>query len=198
LIGTAQPSGMKHRVMPVWFLLMVATPNASLASEPEHGEVEARNIVSIGPQIAFHDLRQREATDRGAPEGDLLGGVLLVYERVLVPRAWALVVAKPFLFGPGRFDSQFELAGKRLFSFGSWELFVSLGVSFSLRLFLDQRVALEGRDNELSLGLVARTGLVRHVSNRVLIGFELGYGWIPLSRVVEHEFAMSLLVGYAF
>jgi hypothetical protein len=187
-----------QKLVLVWLVLLVAFPSGSLASEPEHDEVEARNLVTIGPLVAFHDLRLREATTRGAPGGDLLGGFSLGYERVLVPRAWALVVAKPFFFGPGRFDSPLELSGKRLFSFGSWELFVSLGISFSFRLFLEQRLALEGRDFEFTLGLIARTGLVRHVARGFSIGLELGYGWVPVSTVVEHEFAASLLAGYAF
>lgn len=194
--ATMPPTGLVFTAS----LVMIATPRVVLAAQPEEApnHEEFRNIISSGPLLAFHGLRQRGATNLGAPASDLLGGFSLVYERVLVPNAWALVVANAFLFKSGRFDSALDLAATRIHAFGSWELFVSLGITFDIRAFFDKRQAQEGRPNELTLGLIARTGLVRRVSKQISIGVEVGYSWIPLSAVVEHELATSLLIGYAF
>ncbi|MDX2093070.1 MAG: hypothetical protein SFX73_34830 [Kofleriaceae bacterium] len=74
----------------------------------------------------------------------------------------------------------------------------SAGGTFNVRLFHAERQDEEGRSNELPPGFVASFGLIRWLSERVSVGLEWGYGWIPLSSVVEHELGGSLVTGYSF
>lgn len=180
------------------FVFLIPTATAAAEPEPRSSGEELRHLLSFGPRVAYHSLRERNATERGAPEDERLGGFAVSYERILVPEAWACVVSKPLLFNSERFDSPIDLQGKRMFAVGDWELFVGAGITANLRVFRSERRKEEARSKETTLGLLTTTGLTRRLGKRVTVAIEAGYAWIPLSRVVEHEFTGSVMTGYAF
>ncbi len=182
-------------------MLFLAVVTVLSASTPAHAEEhEALNILTVGGAFSTHFLKDRGSqTEAEAPERENLGGVIISYERILYPEEWAIVFAKPFLFGSGRFDSPFELFGKRIFVLGEGlETFFAAGITFNVRLFDAEREEIEGKSNEASLGVAAATGLVYYLDETFLLELEITYDYIPDSDIVTHELTESLQIGYAF
>ncbi len=183
-------------------LALVGWP--ALASAHEGGargkEASAHhdNVLGIKGIFAVHLLEDRAsaAPDLEAPERDRLGGFELSYQRVLVREWLALEVAKPFLFGPGRYDSPLDASFKVMRRWGDVEPFLAAGTTFNVRVFAAEREEIEGRSNALSFGVIGATGAAFYLGETTALEVELGAAHILAGPVVDNE--LNAAAGFSF
>lgn len=172
----------------------VATDDQAEKGGEEPGEApERRNAFGFGAGYKFHALRERESeTDEPVPDSEHLAGFVIAYDRVLIPNHLALTIAKPFLFGPDRFDSPLDVILKALFRKGSWEPFIGLGISSNIRVFAREREEAEGKRVQYSAGTLVDVGVTHFFTPKWALQFEVAYIWVFTSDVFEHELATVL------
>jgi hypothetical protein len=125
---------------------------------PLKKEENRRNGFETGFTHAFQILRTSES-EAEAGSRDNLWGFTLAYERVLLPRRLALVIAKPFHFTRDRFDSPLDVLLKVVFPKGRWEPFVGAGISGNVRVFSGELEQEEGRRFEYTFGIGTIAGV---------------------------------------
>lgn len=170
-------------------------PPVARAQADEAAEAEPLNAISLKAGWATHLLRERDSAvpAEPAPEVDQLGGFVLSYARVLVPGRLRLVVAKPFFFGSGRFDSPLEVLLAVGVDLGRFELAAALGPVLNLRVFEGEREQVEDRRLEVSLGVAATAAVAFSIDDRWFVELEAAYGYQVGDPVVSHE--IELVVG---
>lgn len=191
-------------VMALAMPVMLWSRGLAHGAEPEHGEepgsVEGGshhaakhrpNVLGVRAMYAVHLLRE-------SPETDHLGGVVLSYERMLIEERLSLQIAKPFLFGAGRFDSPFETVLKLMNRWGDVEPFVALGYTVTLRFFDGQREAVEGTPNSLSFGLLGVVGAVYWFQEATGFEIEVDYAQHVVGPIVDGELTVSAGLAFAF
>lgn len=184
-------------------VLALWTPLA-LGSEPsdahDDDHVPPQHVVGLRGVVALHLLEDRASGLPGeeAPERDLLGGVVLSYEHLLIDERLSLQLAKPVLFGHGRYDSPFETSLKLMNRWGRFEPFIALGYTFNVRLFGAERKEIEGTSNSLSFGLLAGTGVAFWFADRTGLEVDVSYVHILAGPIVEGELTASVGLARAF
>jgi len=171
------------------------------ASEESEGEEKERlNAVTLGGAYTFHILRERDSATTGEPLKTIehLGGFVISYDRELIPQHLGLTIAKPFYFSKERFDTPFDFILKGLFRKGSWEGFIGLVLTWSIRIFEKEREEQEGERNIMSFGIGAVIGGAYFFNPRWSLDLELGYAGIPTDDIVTHEVSATLAGAYHF
>jgi hypothetical protein len=150
---------------------------------------EFMNAFSVKGAYAFLLLKDRDSHVEGeeAPEQEHLWGFEISYERTLIENWLSIELAKPFLFTHDRFDSPFDLKLKLIHRWKFVEPYVGTGLTLNVRVFEAEREEIEGRNKDLSFGIVATTGCAFWVSRRWGLEVEAGYAFIPVGHVVNHE-----------
>lgn len=180
-------------------LLLGSPPAEAARATVPASEKEPMNAFAFGGAYAFHLLRPREsANGEPLPDNEHMGGIVLAYERVLIPSYLTFTVAKPFFFNRERIDSPLELSVKGMLRRGNWEPFLGVGLSSNIRIFRAEREEREGREIEYSLGLIVPVGITYVIQRNWGFEFEATYAWIPTSHVVEHEIATGLYAVHFF
>jgi hypothetical protein len=72
------------------------------------------------------------------------------------------------------------------------EPFLAVGTTFNIRVFDGDRREVEDRPNDLSFGVLAALGAVYWFDDRWGLELEVGYAYIPVGEVVEHELTTGL------
>ncbi|MGB5374911.1 MAG: hypothetical protein WBM75_07450 [Polyangiales bacterium] len=162
-------------------------------------EKEPMNGLGFGYTYSFHLLKSRTgANGSEPPDNELLFGIMLAYERVLIVNWLTLVIAKPIYWGRDRFDSPIEIVLKGTYRKNSWEPFLGFGISSNLRVFKGERADVEGKNIDYTFGFGPTFGFTYFIKKHWGVAFELTYAFIPSNDTFEHEFGNSLVAGYFF
>jgi len=165
----------------------------------EHEEVR-RNVFGVRAAYSRHILRAGRDVDEGFErEADDMWGFMLSYEHVIIPEYLLFEIAKPFLWGHGRFDSPLDLLFRSLLRVGGhFEIFFGVGVTFNFRFFSGERKEHENTGNEFSVGPLLSAGFAIPIKDGWSIDAGCDYIYIPGSVIVTHEISPALGFTYAF
>jgi len=134
-----------------------------------------------------------------APIAENLYGFSLTFSHVLVPEHLVLEVAKPFLWGDGRFDSPLDvlliLPWRPL---KKWEFSVGAGVTWNVRVFDPDREEIEGQGNEISLGFLGTVALAYRLTPRWFLEALVDSAYIPGNVIVTAELSPAFGVVHSF
>lgn len=172
--------------------LVTATVSARADAENEEG----RNALELGFTHTFQLLRT-SPSEAEAGRSENLWGLVVAYERVLIPDRLALVIAKPFHFTKDRFDSPLDVFVKIGFPKGGWDPYVGAGVSGNLRLFSGELEQEEGKRAEYTFGLGAIAGCTHLFTPHWGLSLELGYLYF-VNGLTQHGFIDALSGVWAF
>jgi len=151
---------------------------------------ERRNGVEVGYTHAFQILRT-SPSEAEAGSHDNLWGFTLAYERILIPRRLALVIAKPFHFTRDRFDSPVDVFLKVAFPKGRWEPFVGAGVSGNIRVFSGELEQEEGTRFQYTFGVGAIAGVTYAFTAQWGLSLEVGYSYF-VNGLARHSITDGL------
>jgi hypothetical protein len=162
-------------------------------------ENEPMNAVGFGFAYVFHALKSREGADGSeTPDSELLAGITIAYERVLIVNWLKLTIAKPIYWGRNRFDSPIELVLTGTYRKNNWEPFLGMGFVSNIHLFEGEREESEGARVEYTFGFGPTLGFAYFIRKHWGVAFELSYAFIPHSNTFEHEVGNSITAGYFF
>jgi len=173
-----------------------SSPADERSEKPLEEREERRNAVELGFTHAFQILRT-SPSEAEAGSHDNLWGFTLAYERVLIPRRLALVIAKPFHFTRDRFDSPLDVFLKVVFPKGRWDPFVGAGTSANLRVFSGELEQEEGKRVEYTFGIGAISGVTYAFTPRWGLSLEVGYSYF-VNGLAHHSITDGLSGVFVF